>query len=168
MAHPSAIEACIRLAQGDVRAAVRWAESSGLSLKDQDLPFPRESEYLALARVAIASSKENPHGIVKEHIIDLLNRLLYAAEIGNRTGGVIEILCLHALARHVWGDFAAVQEAIFRALRLAEPDGFLRLFLDQGDQMHRLLHDVSAGPTPSQPGGYPQDQIDRLLAAFAL
>jgi predicted ATPase/transcriptional regulator with XRE-family HTH domain len=166
VARQNAIDASIRLAQGDKRAALLWAESSGLSLKDQDLPFPRETEYLALARVAIASSKENPQDYFQEDVISMLDRLLFAAETGNRIGSVIEILCLRALIYDVLEDFGAARSAIFRALRLAEPGGFTRTFLDKGEEMYRLLRETMDSIAPGQPGEYPLDKITRVLAAF--
>jgi LuxR family maltose regulon positive regulatory protein len=91
--------------------------------------------------------------------IGLLERLLQAAEEGGRTGSVIEILVLQALAHHVQGDIPAALVPLERALRLAEPEGYVRIFVDDGPAMaHLLLEAAARGILP--------DYTGKLLAAF--
>jgi LuxR family maltose regulon positive regulatory protein len=163
----NAEEARIQLMQGNLAAAARWAEKRGLSVKDETLPYPREVEYLLLARIIIVRNQENPDGPSLEDVLALLERLLRTAEAGSRMGSVIEILSLRALARHVLRDFKEAGEAIFRALRLAETEGFLRVFLDQGEAMHRLLLEISAGLGSPEAREYPLDEMAKVLAAFS-
>jgi LuxR family maltose regulon positive regulatory protein len=168
-ARRAAEDARIQLAQGNMRAAVRWAETSGLSVRDQDLSFPKETEYLILAQVTIAKYQnypDYPDGGSLQDVISLLDRLLHAAETGSRMGGVIEILSLRALAFYASGDFTEAREAIFKALRLAGTEGFLRVFVDQGEAMRGLLLEISAGQKSSQNGEYLKDELTRVLAAF--
>ena len=54
MTQQTAVRAQLELAQGNLEAAIRWADSSGLSAEDDDLSYPRERAYLALVRVRIA------------------------------------------------------------------------------------------------------------------
>lgn len=163
-ARRSAEEARVHLAQGDLRAAVRWSEISGLSLNDQDLPFPKETEYLVLAQLMLAKNREFPDGSSLQDVIRLLDRLLYAAERGHRMGSIIEILSLRALAFYTLGHLNDAREGIFRALRMAGIEGFLRVFLDQGEPMQRLLLDISSDP--ALPEDFPLDEIARVLAGF--
>ena len=163
----NAEEARIRLMQDDLAAASLWAERSGRRVKDETLPYPKESEYLLLARIIIARNQQNPDDPSLQDVLALLDQLLQAAEMGSRMGSVIEILSLRALALYVLGDFGESREAISRALRLAGTEGFLRVFLDQGEVMHRLLLDISAGLGPPQAKEYPLDEIARVLAAFS-
>jgi predicted ATPase/DNA-binding XRE family transcriptional regulator len=165
-ARRSAEDARVRLAQGDLQAAVHWLENSGLSLKDQDMPFPKETEYLTLARVMLTMYQENPQDRAMQDLIGMLDRLLNAAETGGRMGSVIEILSLRALALHAQGNLGEAGEAIFNALLLAEPEGFLRIFVDQGEAMRRLLIEVTDKSQPAQPGEYPLDEVARVLVAF--
>ena len=165
-ARQSAEDARIRLAQGDLGAAVRWAETSRLSLNDRDLPFPKETEYLTLARVMVARYQENPQNFPLQDVIGLLDRLLYAAEAGSRMGSCIEILSLRALGLYAMGDFEAARDAICKALYLAEPEGFTRVFVDQGEAMRRLLIEVSGAYQPAKAGEYPLDEVARVLVAF--
>ncbi len=69
----------------------------------------------------------------------LLERLLQAAEEGGRTGSVIEILVLQALAHQMQGDIPAALMALQQALTLAEPEGYVRMFVDEGSPMTLLL-----------------------------
>ena len=69
----------------------------------------------------------------------LLERLLKAAEEGGRTGSVIEILVLQALAHQAQGDIPAALVPLERALTLAEPEGYVRIFVDEGPPMAQLL-----------------------------
>ena len=63
----------------------------------------------------------------------LLDRLRQAAEDGGRTGSLIEILMLQALAHHAQGDIPAASTSLERALTLAEPEGYVQLFVDEGE-----------------------------------
>jgi LuxR family maltose regulon positive regulatory protein len=69
----------------------------------------------------------------------LLERLLPAAEAGGRTGRVIEILVLRALAHQALGDIPAALDSLDRAVTLAEPEGYVRVFADAGPAMASLL-----------------------------
>ena len=80
----------------------------------------------------------------------LLERLLLAAEEGGRTGRVIEILVLRALAHQRLGDIPAALACLERALTLAEPEGYVRVFIDEGPPMASLLQ--SGRETGDRPG----------------
>jgi LuxR family maltose regulon positive regulatory protein len=60
---------------------------------------------------------------------------------GARSGSAIEIAMLQALARHAQGDAPAAIAALERALDLAEPEGYVRLFVDEGEPMRLLIAD---------------------------
>jgi LuxR family maltose regulon positive regulatory protein len=139
------------LAQGDLPAAARWAEASGLSA-DDDLNFRREVEYLALARVRIAQARSDraPTERPLHDALHLLDRLLQAAETGARMGSALEILILRALALQAQGDLAGALATLERALTLAEPEGYVRLFADEGAPMIDLLRRAQArGSAPA-------------------
>ena len=74
-----------------------------------------------------------------------------------RTGSVIEILVLQALAHQMQGDIAAALVPLERALTLAEPEGYVRIFVDEGPPMAALLEAAAKRQTrpalcPSTPG----------------
>ncbi len=126
------------LARGDLEAAIRWVQETGLSVDDEP-SYHREGEYLTLARVMIAQST-TPSG--KSHLhrtLGLLVRLLKTAEMGGRTGSVIEILTLQSIALQAQEDIDQALITLERALSLAEPEGYVRTFIDEGEPMAKLL-----------------------------
>jgi LuxR family maltose regulon positive regulatory protein len=139
LARGAAVQAQLELAQGNLAAAIRWAERSGLSIEDE-LSYPREPEYLALARVRIAQGREHPTGPFLSEALVVLARLLEDAEPKARMSSVIEILILRALALEAQGERAEALTALYHALTLAEPEGYIRLLLDEGGPMVTLLH----------------------------
>jgi ATP/maltotriose-dependent transcriptional regulator MalT len=139
IAQGEAVRAQLELAQSNKEAAIRWADSSGLSTEIDDLPYPRESEYLALARVRIVQGRDDPAAPLLQQVEHLLERLQASAEAKARTGSVLEILVLRALAYHAKGDRTAALFTLERALVLAAPEGYIRLFVDEGVPMLDLL-----------------------------
>jgi LuxR family maltose regulon positive regulatory protein len=155
----AAARAQLELAQGNLAAAILWADSSGLSTADDDLHYPCEGEYMALARVRIAQARDDPAASLLQDVLRLLDRLRASAETRARVGSVLQILVLHALALEADGDQTSALSTLKRALELAEPEGYIRLFIDEGPPMLALLrhaHMRSAVP------GY----VATLLSAF--
>jgi LuxR family transcriptional regulator, maltose regulon positive regulatory protein len=119
------------LAQGEVAAAARWVEERGLG-PDDEPGYPREPEYLVLTRVLVAQDRPGP-------ALMLLERLHAAATAQSRTGGVIEIGALRALALAAAGEEDAAVDALAQALTLACPQRYVRVFADEGRPMAALL-----------------------------
>ncbi len=140
----AAVRAQLELAQGNVATAIRWAESSGLSANDDDLRYPREGEYLVLARVRIAQGRDDPASPFLQDVLHLLDRLLQDAEAKARMGSVLEILVLRALALEAQGNRTSALSTLERALVLAAPEGYIRLFVDEGTPMRALLRQAHA------------------------
>jgi len=159
VARGEAVRAQLELAQGNVSAAILWADTSGLSAEDEDLPYSREGEYLVLARVRIAQGRDNPQSPFLQDVLHLLNRLLREAEAKARMGSVLEILVLRALALEALGKRTSAFSTLERALLLAEPEGYIRLFVDEGPLMLALLRQAKA--RSSVPG-----YVVTLLSAF--
>jgi LuxR family maltose regulon positive regulatory protein len=129
-----ASKARVWIAQGRLGEALGWAREQGLSA-DDDLSYLREFEHITLARMLLARSRSEPvHEVTR-----LLERLLLAAEEGGRTGHVIEILVLQALALQAPGHIPAALTCLERALTLAEPEGYVRVFVDEGPPIASLL-----------------------------
>jgi len=124
------------LAQGDVPAAVQWTTAAGLS-PDDEPHYPQEPAYLVLARVLLARNDPGP-------ALTLLRRLLDAAASQGRTGSVIEIQALQALALAAGGDHVSALDRLAGALTLARRHGYVRVFADEGAPMHALLARLSA------------------------
>jgi LuxR family maltose regulon positive regulatory protein len=143
LAHAAAVRAHLALAQGNLAAALHWAETSGLSTIDA-LSYPHEREYLTLARVRIAQGRTQPMGSFLPKVLGLLERLLEDAEPKARMSSVIEILLLRALALEAQGKQEEALRTLGRALALAEAEGYIRLFLDEGAPMLLLLRQAYA------------------------
>ena len=159
---PAALKVRVWVKQGRLAEALSWVRERELSA-DDDLSYLREYEHLTLARVLIARYKSNRADRSMINMINeavgLLSRLLNAAEEGERMGSVIEILMLQALAHHAQDDTPAALLSLSRALTLAEPEGYVRLFVDEGMAMAQLLRETAAR-------GIMQNYTRKLLAAF--
>jgi LuxR family maltose regulon positive regulatory protein len=139
--------------------ALGWAREQGLSV-DDDLSYLREFEHITLARVLLARYQDERAEVSVHEATRLLERLLRAAEEGGRTGRVIEILVLQALAHQMLGDIPAALVFLQRVVTLAEPEGCVRVFIDEGPPMASLLRALAKqGPA----GNY----VRRLLLAAA-
>ena len=154
----AALKARVWVAQGRLDDALRWAREQGLSAED-DLSYLREFEHVTLARVLLARSIQDRADRTAREAAELIERLLRAAQEGSRTGTVIELLVLQALALQIQGNAPAALASLERALALAEPEGYIRLFVDEGLPMAILLEAASTrqiAPT----------YVRRLLAAL--
>ncbi len=154
----AALKTRVWVRQGRLTEAQGWARERGLSV-DDDLSYLREFEHITLARVLIARYMcDRVDGSIHE-AMGLIERLLKAAEEGGRTGSVIEILVLQALAHEAQGDISPALVSLERALKLAEPEGYVRLFADEGPPMALLLYEA-------QNRGIAPDYVRGLLEAF--
>jgi LuxR family maltose regulon positive regulatory protein len=158
----AAWQARLWLAQGLLAEAAHWAEKRELNVEDE-LHYSRDFEYITLARLLIAQGEH--HGA-----LGLLERLLEAAEAGGRGGSVIEILVLKALVLQAQNDIPNALATLQRALSLAEPEGYVRTFVDEGPPMATLLKQLLKTHKTQQPGAAePEvslDYIGRLLKAL--
>ncbi len=143
LAQGAAVRAQLALAQGNLAAALHWAQMSGLSTTEA-LSYPHEREYLTLARVRIAQGRAQPMGSFLPEALVLLERLLEDAEPKARMGSVIEILLLRALALQAQEKREQALKTLGSALSVAEPEGYIRLFLDEGTPMLVLLRQAYA------------------------
>jgi LuxR family maltose regulon positive regulatory protein len=150
--HPvPAVRARAWLRQGRLADARGWATQQGLSATD-DLSYLREFEHVTLARVLIEEGNLDPAA-------DLLTRLAHAAEEGSRWGSVIEIQAVLALTHQLRGDLPAALASLESALLLAEPEGYVRTFVDEGPRMATLLEAAAEREVAPR-------YARRLLAAF--
>ena len=152
-----ALKARVWIAQGELGEALGWAREQGLSV-DEDLSYLREFEHITLARALLARYQDERAEASIHEATRLLERLLPAAEEGGRAGRVIEILVLRALAHQTLGDIPAALACLERAMTLAEPEGYVRVFVDEGPPMASLLKVLAKQGTA---GNY----VRRLLAA---
>ena len=148
------------LAQGDLPAAARFAQETGLG-PDDEPGYPREPGQLVLARILLAQDRPG-------QALALLDRLHAAAAAQDRAGSLIETGALRALALAAAGDEAAAVTALAGALTLACPQGYVRVFADEGPPMAALLGRLVAAQRAGQAAaGVPLGYLARLQRAFA-
>ncbi|MCD1260008.1 helix-turn-helix transcriptional regulator [Paenibacillus athensensis] len=141
----------------------RWLEAleqlreRGLAA-DGELSYLREFEHVTQVRALLAQYRSERQQSVLSAALTLLERLLRAAEAGGRTGSVIEMRLLQAVGRYLQGDAAGALPPMEHALKLAEPEGYVRLFADEGRAMAELLE------AAAKRGGA-RAYVRRLLAA---
>ncbi len=155
-------EAWMQTVQGKLDGPRHWAERYGLSgnvdplilEKSDDIIVHRlrKYEYPVLARLWMAED-------CPAEALALLKSALPIAEKMNRIGLVIEYEILMALAAQALGQSEKAMQALERALALAEPEGFVRIFVDAGKPMARLLYEAASHR--SRP-----EYVGQLLAAF--
>jgi LuxR family maltose regulon positive regulatory protein len=170
-----AVRAQIWLAQRDIEKAVQWA-----IMYEHDLDFPvsgdwpdmrqlspmYDYEYLTLVRVRMAQCQW-------DEALTLLTRLQPVVEAGARKAGLIELLALRALALQMQTNSVESIAALEIALNLAEPEGYIRTFVDYGEPMYLLLLDYQSIIKEKIGGGADGEfhrllkYTERLVAAFS-
>jgi LuxR family maltose regulon positive regulatory protein len=155
-----ALRARLALADGEVAEAARWVQARGLDI-DDPLRYPREREYLVLARVLVAQGDP-------QRALGLLERLRAEAAGQGRTGSLVEVRALQALALDATGDRAGALDAVAEAVALGAPEGYLRVFIDEGPDMAALFRELLARRRRARPAtvAAPRHQLARLVEAF--
>ena len=128
----SAWQIRIWLAEGKLDAATHWLNENSPSI-DNELPFVYEADYVAVARVLLAQER-------LDSAVDLLSRLQEVAGLGDRYLRVLELLLLRALAAQSNDDLPQALMLLEKALTLGESKGFIRIFVDEGPALARLLY----------------------------
>ena len=155
-------QAWLWVAEGELEAVERWAKGREL-LQYLDSPLQEEAgdsydtrlhkyELLVVARLLIAQDRSNA-------ALVLLHSLVPIAEWRQRPGMLIEIYVLQALALHAQGSLDRAMAALEHAISVAEPEGYVRVFADEGAPMARLLREAAKR-------GISMEYVGRLQAAL--
>ena len=143
------------LAQGDVQAANHWiAAQDGCLASDDQFGFQNELILIARARVLMAQNRFN-------EAVGLLSHLEEYALSSGRMGRVIEIFLLEALIMQEMGNLEQALIVLTKCLTLAEPEGYMRIFLDEGEAVCKLLRQLSLLELTNQLDDY----VNRILEA---
>ena len=147
------------ISQGDLERASQHLQATGVSIEgisdDAEAGFLPEHEYLTLLRMRLVRGEYDA-------ALALSGCLLQKAESAKRMGKVIEILVLRALAFQGKRDSLKALEVLERAVSLAQPQGYLRTFLDEGEPVARLL---KASRLKFE--GLPRQYVEELLIVFS-
>lgn len=165
------VEACkvgLYLEEGNLDAAIAWAESSGLSVEGElhysateQFPTGSELNYLTYARVLLAQGRSQSSPSHLQAALRLLTRLDEFAKTGGRTIRVMETLLLRALVLQAQGDRERSLDYLNQALSIPRHGNYIRLFLDEEKPMAKLLQIAVSKNIHS-------DAANRLLATFSL
>jgi LuxR family transcriptional regulator, maltose regulon positive regulatory protein len=157
------LESCqvrLWLARGDSNAIERWVKEKNFDTRElqdnRQLDYLNEIEWAGFSRVLIANNET-------DQALHLLALLAEAAESGGRNGRLIEILNLTGLVLHRSGRTGEALEYLKKSLALAEPEGYVRIFLDEGRPMEELLQACRL-----RVEGLLKPYVGRLLEAFPL
>ncbi len=131
----------VHLKQGRLNRVDEWVKRNELYPPDE-MSYLHEFELITRARFLTARYRENGDERDITEALSLLERLLAAGETSNRTGSVIEIGIALAISHQTRGDSQRALDSLERALVSAEPEGYIRIFVDEGDAMKNLLRDV--------------------------
>ncbi len=134
----AALKAEIWIRQGALSKAQAWADQRGLAV-NAPLDYLQEFEHHILARLLIGRYRSQAQKETLAAAEDLLRRLLDDARKGKRVGSVIAVQITQALARQAANDISAAQNHLQQALLLAEPEGYVRIFVKEGLIMRELL-----------------------------
>jgi LuxR family maltose regulon positive regulatory protein len=150
----------LQLAQGDVAAAAGWTRHRGLH-PDDEPSYPREPEYLTLARVLIAQDRP-------DQALSLLGRMQDCAVAQDRAGSFLEIQALQALALAAAGHRDDALSTLVEALSLGRRQGCIRVFADEGEPMRTLLAHLLAArrAEPDITADVPVDYLGQVVRAF--
>jgi LuxR family transcriptional regulator, maltose regulon positive regulatory protein len=155
------LRARLALAHGQVEHAARWVHARKLAPDDQP-SYPRERAYLILARLLLAEQAPTK-------ALELLQRLGDLAAAQQRTGSLIEVRVLRALALAAKDKEPDALAALAEAITLAAPEGYTRVFLDEGAPLAALLDRLAAAGRWEQvaPGtSVPTAYLRQLREAF--
>ncbi len=137
-----AVRAGLLADHGELDEALKWVSERGLKA-DDDLVYLEEFEHVTVARVLLAEFRAQGS---TESIVDairLLERVSAEASAGGRNGDLLQVLVSLALAEDARGGRAAAVVHLERAIELAEPEGYLQIFLDASPWIHPLLEDLA-------------------------
>lgn len=156
----AAMRARVWVANDNLSQAAVWAAERGVSVTD-DVAYLSEFDHLTLVRLLIARHRRRQDPAALDEAVRLLARLHAAAETSGRAGSLIEIQMLNALALDAQGHRPQALQSLAQAwVDAPEPEGYVRLFLDEGAPMVDLLR-------AAEHQGVAGDHAHRLLGLGA-
>jgi LuxR family maltose regulon positive regulatory protein len=152
-----ATRARVLAARGDFTETRDWAHRHRVT-PDDELSYLREYEHITLARILLAEHAATGASKALRDVTRLLDRLLAAASSGGRVGSVIELEVLRAAAQHAGGARTESLKALGHAVELAQPDGWVRFFVDAAPALNIPLREFASSRPQS-------NYLKELLAA---
>ena len=173
LADVRSVRALLWLDQGNMSAAFRWAQESGISAEDE-IPFSQQRLYLTLAQVLLAQG-QNGDRTALDKALHLLSRLQVLFSNSNAQAYLLQVLIFKALAFQAHGKTKEAQEAIRQALSTGEPGDYIRVFVRDAGKMKELLEQAASKENSlylqrilSAFGNNPQPEVSKAIISNAL
>jgi LuxR family transcriptional regulator, maltose regulon positive regulatory protein len=155
----AAAQAQLALATGDIATAVRWPGAA--TRQREDIPQAQlEREAILVARLHIAQGHT-------ARARKLLDDWRAKAQATGHVKSELEILVLTALSYIARADLEQAQQALLTALTLAQPEGYVRLFLDEGEGLAGLLRAIVANSSEDALGKYARSLLSTTVCECA-
>jgi len=148
-----AVQVQLWLAQGQLDTATQWMAR-------------QHSPSLTVARVLLSQGKKEPGHRCLREALEMLSDQMTHMRPESMTGPMIELLTLQALAFQAQGERRQAIQSIGQALALAEPGGYVRIFVDEGVSLQQLLLQAAAEQRQGRPSRFSQGYLRQVLAAF--
>jgi LuxR family maltose regulon positive regulatory protein len=160
----------LQIRLNDLNAAIHWAQNCKWLPEDTHLG---SHQAITLARLRLAQSRREKQTQLLPEVAEILDRQAAIANAGQWRGQLLELLVLRALLHRANNDTAAMLNILEQALMIAEPEGYLRVFVDEREPMRLLLLDYQTRIKKKVGGGMEGSSLrllaytDILLAAFS-
>lgn len=156
-ARAAALEALMQLRMGQPALAYAWAQGYARTASEADLlTYLHEFETAVFIRILLAQARI-------DEAVTLLARWLPATEATQRLGSILEITLLQALALQAGGQTEAAARTLAHVLALAEPEGYIRLFVDEGEPIRMQIAEFGMRNLEPHQRAY----VEQILSAFA-
>jgi LuxR family maltose regulon positive regulatory protein len=165
--HVQAAMAQEQLHRNNLIEAWRWAQQSPIhAALIAPIDYGRDEDYLVYAEICLRQGCASNDRALLEQTVDLLQRSIKAASEKGRQRQVVRAQILLALTQTALGRNAEAHKVLEQALRLGEPEGFLRSFVMHGETMRTMLVECRTRLDKQRAEPRLLEYLDRLGAAF--
>ncbi len=154
---------CLRT-EDDTTEAEKWLQENNIK-NPEDININNEKVYFQWMHILFVKKEFVTASI-------LLDKLVEVVHSSKRNGLLIELYILQALSWQAQNQSGKSFDAITKALQIAEPNGYIRIFVDEGDLMWQLLEEfnsaVEAGKIQVENQTRLSKYLDIILSSFAM
>jgi len=151
------------LEKGNMEAVYSWLKKRGWN-ENSSYSYLNKEELIVFTRILIAQGKYDT-------VNALLKRLISEAELSSLVATQIELLLLHARVLIIKNNEKDAEKLVLKALSIAEPGSFIRLFINENDAIEPLVKNIinkKATQTSDELDRISQDFLNKLKIAFEL
>ena len=137
------------LSRSDLQKATQWIKENDLSVSDE-LNYNQESDHITLCRILIARHRLEPGSNLAPEALNMLERLYEMTARAGRLENALAALIQLSLGYHLVDNLPRALSYFKKAIEIAQPQGYVRIFLDEGKAMHDLLRHAATSGTGSE------------------